>query len=235
MAPRVVRAAQFQSTRPVRGATMGQAAREADGWISIHAPRAGRDIYLVPQVGVLFVISIHAPRAGRDSIRLQLLVMLYPFQSTRPVRGATSGAEELPAYGLLFQSTRPVRGATFTRITAPFLRIISIHAPRAGRDEHIRYITDQATGFQSTRPVRGATKAQAAGREWSRHFNPRAPCGARPGIWPVKIAADPISIHAPRAGRDTSQPQHSASCRNFNPRAPCGARLGLRLSNPCRL
>ena len=45
---------------------MGQAAREADGWISIHAPRAGRDIYLVPQVGVLFVISIHAPRAGRD-------------------------------------------------------------------------------------------------------------------------------------------------------------------------
>ena len=60
---------EFQSTRPVRGATMGQAAREADGWISIHAPRAGRDIYLVPQVGVLFVISIHAPRAGRDQER----------------------------------------------------------------------------------------------------------------------------------------------------------------------
>ena len=66
MAPRVVRAAQFQSTRPVRGATMGQAAREADGWISIHAPRAGRDCGLrIKPRGK--GISIHAPRAGRDT------------------------------------------------------------------------------------------------------------------------------------------------------------------------
>ena len=55
---------------------------------------------------------------------------------------------------------------------------ISIHAPRAGRD-----------------------KAQAAGREWSRHFNPRAPCGAR-RWW---------------CGRNRRR-------WNFNPRAPCGAR-----------
>ena len=112
MAPRVVRAAQFQSTRPVRGATMGQAAREADGWISIHAPRAGRDIYLVPQVGVLFVISIHAPRAGRD------------FVTSTYSDAAT-----------LFQSTRPVRGATRPDTLGCRAVNISIHAPRAGRDD----------------------------------------------------------------------------------------------------
>ena len=60
------------------------------------------------------------------------------------------------------------------------VRAISIHAPRAGRDyrhgaEHFREIT-----FQSTRPVRGATQL----------FHLR--------FW----IALKISIHAPRAGRD---------------------------------
>ena len=35
---------------------------------------------------------------------------------------------------VLFQSTRPVRGATLVRIVAFFAIIVSIHAPRAGRD-----------------------------------------------------------------------------------------------------
>ena len=35
-----------------------------------------------------------------------------------------------------------------------------------------------------------------------------------------------ISIHAPRAGRDTPMTWRSCSLGNFNPRAPCGARLG---------
>ena len=58
--------AEFQSTRPVRGATKEFDALAALVGISIHAPRAGRD-YRICSV------------AGRASL----------FQSTRPVRGAT--------------------------------------------------------------------------------------------------------------------------------------------------
>ena len=80
---------QFQSTRPMRGATGIRlyyqsvrhnfnprapcgARRDANGIkylhgvISIHAPHAGRDVY---QSGCLmrgYAISIHAPHAGRD-------------------------------------------------------------------------------------------------------------------------------------------------------------------------
>ena len=101
------------------------------------------------------------------------------FQSTRPVRGATN-----PAFrrrlNQLFQSTRPVRGATFDAEAMEELGVISIHAPRAGRDAH-----------------------RTAPRPRRRDFNPRAPCGARlaPAAAGV-IDQRGISIHAPRAGRD---------------------------------
>ena len=58
---------EFQSTRPVRGATgMVQVGSKYIFCISIHAPREGRDIscYLLKcQIS----ISIHAPREGRDT------------------------------------------------------------------------------------------------------------------------------------------------------------------------
>ena len=56
--------------------------------------------------------------------------------------------------------------------------VISIHPPRAGRDENLPATPREAT-FQSTLPVRGGTK--------------------RVG---TKITVGAISIHPPRAGRD---------------------------------
>ena len=38
------------------------------------------------------------------------------------------------------------------------------------------------------------------------------------------MAKDPISIHAPLAGRDAALPSRSGGRGHFNPRAPCGAR-----------
>ena len=55
------------------------------------------------------------------------------FQSTRPVWGATPvliGTKQ----GEGFQSTRPVWGATESLFFADVVDIISIHAPRVGRD-----------------------------------------------------------------------------------------------------
>ena len=116
------------------------------------------------------------------------------------MRGATKN--RVLAFTLdAFQSTRPVRGATLTPKHGKLSPCISIHAPRAGRDAAAA-VTPLAADY----------------------FNPRAPCGARPLVYieevtqqefqstrPVRGATQisflslrdlPISIHAPRAGRD---------------------------------
>ena len=103
---------------------------------------------------------------------------------------------------LLFQSTRPVRGATVHTGIRAYDTSVSIHAPRAGRDDIGRSRRQSTAKFQSTRPVRGAT-----------HDHGRDRRGAR------------VSIHAPRAGRDADQLRHICVINSFNPRAPCGARL----------
>ena len=56
------------------------------------------------------------------------------FQSTRPVWGATSAMDYTRAKAILFQSTRPVWGATRGIAKNHGVTIISIHAPRVGRD-----------------------------------------------------------------------------------------------------
>ena len=126
----------------------------------------------------------------------------------------------------MFQSTRPVRGAT-ERYGADWL----------------------AKKFQSTRPVRGATSHSLFTRRFLPCFNPRAPCGARLLIASLHAVSCRVSIHAPRAGRDTpAQPRtprelvsihapragrdsrtgaRAITSKSFNPRAPCGARHTL--------
>ena len=94
------------------------------------------------------------------------------------MRGAT-GAYAFIEPILKFQSTRPVRGATPPRYYDKLYDVISIHAPRAGRDLVRYYGPDYDNLFQSTRPVRGAT-----------------------GVAQANSAFNAISIHAPRAGRD---------------------------------
>ena len=55
----------FQSTRPMRGATIRQRRHRRKVAVSIHAPHAGRD-----DLGGVVLwerqVSIHAPHAGRD-------------------------------------------------------------------------------------------------------------------------------------------------------------------------
>ena len=102
--------AEFQSTRPVRGATL-RADNVADGEdISIHAPRAGRDLRNKkrPRRGRYF--NPRAPCGARpDGTSIDFITT--EFQSTRPVRGATQRIE-VEQRADVFQSMRPVRGAT---------------------------------------------------------------------------------------------------------------------------
>ena len=102
---------------------------------------------------------------------------------------------------------------------------ISIHAPRAGRDGRLLWSRPLPKVFQATRPVRGATRAAEAIQAYSGYFNPRAPCGARRAYNTNCYMWYYISIHAPRAGRDAFPAGAEQRCnQHFNPRAPCGAR-----------
>ena len=77
---------------------------------------------------------------------------------------------------------------------------ISIHPPRAGRDDPSDSDFAKLGLFQSTRPVRGGTPLR----------NPR-----------IQLLF--ISIHPPRAGRDHTAIAARGGCTHFNPPAPCGA------------
>ena len=124
-----------------------------------------------------------------------------------------------------FQSTLPVRGATIASRSSRFPHVISIHAPRAGSDQRIRFIQTISRRISIHAPRAGSDRVQVAMARIGGHFNPRSPCGERlawlidsylPGDdfnprSPCGERRDavigakngiPISIHAPRAGSD---------------------------------
>ena len=129
-----------------------------------------------------FMISIHSPRAGRDLTWFALTNIPVLFQSTRPVRGETPDPRRSPHTETHFNPLAPC-GARLTRAHRCLVREpISIHSPRAGRDITLQLSTAFATLFQSTRPVRGETRSPWNTSGPHGNFNPLAPCGARPRI-----------------------------------------------------
>ena len=236
----------FQSTRPARGATSCPSLMSMVNIVSIHAPRAGRDHCAAfclaaiesfnpraprgarrdttaqqeehsefqstrPARGAtaekrscnsLRRVSIHAPRAGRDIV----CIIPSPADSgfnPRAPRGARPPAADAPESEPKFQSTRPARGATFMAASI-FIssNCFNPRAPRGARLRHLRH-ADLSRRFQSTRPARGATIRK-------NHHDRRLE----------------VSIHAPRAGRDGTDPPRRFPIPGFNPRAPRGARPG---------
>ena len=123
---------QFQSTLPVKGATYTVVLQTGmSAWFQSTLPVKGatpKSLDTVP----FYEVSIHAPREGSDE-NLNHQPPMVKFQSTLPVKGATMGLQN-PFANSGFQSTLPVKGATVT-------------CDRAGA----------TTWFQSTLPVKGAT------------------------------------------------------------------------------
>ena len=73
--------------------------------------------------------------------------------------------------------------------------------PRGGR--HLGAQTDNSVYvFQSTPPAWGATRSGRSIWGCARGFNPRPPRGGRRPGRVVDVAADVVSIHAPRVGGD---------------------------------
>jgi len=256
----------FQSTRPARGATAANFPGLKAVIVSIHAPRAGRDDLRGEGVDVGRSFNPRAPRGARRRPfgKNRLLQSFNPraprgarprmagascfsrlFQSTRPARGATL-IHPRQAGRVWFQSTRPARGATFPFGIAAVRPVVSIHAPRAGRDSRPAARAGRHARFNPRAP-RGARRQGDQMGDVHAGFNPRAPRGARRWTSPLSrrgfafqstrpargatvlvvssIYSFPVSIHAPRAGRDRLALATTRSNASFNPRAPRGARL----------
>ena len=124
----------FQSTLPVRGATLrrnisyeyltdfnprspcgerliGLPKTFIYAVISIHAPRAGSD-HDVLYLYAVYAISIHAPRAGSDKGAVNPLVSEYNISIHAPRAGSDIFNSPESSFKHRFQSTLPVRGAT---------------------------------------------------------------------------------------------------------------------------
>ena len=100
----------FQSTPPVKAATL-----------------------FVERPVCCCVISIHAAREGGDLGSTRLRTSLCRFQSTPPVKAATLTAKG-QTMNQKFQSTPPVKAATSSGVNGADAGGISIHAAREGGD-----------------------------------------------------------------------------------------------------
>ena len=77
----------FQSTLPLRGATVPPRHAWRDGNISIHTPLAGSDYYPVSQTECA-PISIHTPLAGSDFATPQVIAALNVISIHTPLAGS---------------------------------------------------------------------------------------------------------------------------------------------------
>ena len=158
----------FQSTRPVRDATVDRA-------------DCGQTRYSFnPRVPCG---TRH--RSSYDASQVDW------FQSTRPVRDATTTAFAEMHQMSMFQSTRPVRDATRSRSVIDLRCIdVSIHASRAGRDVVAVLPWLPIERFNPRVPC-GTRLANAESIPIGcQRFNPRVPCGTRRALPIVNGSCD---------------------------------------------
>ena len=124
---------QFQSTLPMRGATVHASDRAIDLIISIHTPHAGSDSITVPTT-IKGGISIHTPHAGSDQQLPGSRAGHCAFQSTLPMRGATFRLGSAQGHPQDFNPHSPCGERRIRRRHGKFCTAISIHTPHAGSD-----------------------------------------------------------------------------------------------------
>ena len=142
---------EFQSTHPVRGATLYTGAAAVNVGISIHAPREGcdRDYHRHDRRRV---ISIHAPREGCDGTGRHGIPRVTQISIHAPREGCDR-VLDLAGNALDISIHAPREGCDVPPAARPLRGLdISIHAPREG--------CDRSTNSSPTVPS---------------YFNPRTP------------------------------------------------------------
>ena len=148
---------EFQSTPPARGATCNVGRKRVPRTVSIHAPRAGGDGFMITTDNT-GLVSIHAPRAGGDALGDARCRNVGSFNPRPPRGGRLLGGAGLGAPAP-FQSTPPARGATGHLPDEWYSLYVSIHAPRAGGDVYPVLMPCTPLRF-NPRPPRGGRLQQ---------------------------------------------------------------------------
>ena len=145
-------------------------------------------------------ISIHAPHAGSDGPGA--LPWHVPNISIHAPHAGSDARPALPRLSAIISIHAPHAGSDIEVQARSRADDISIHAPHAGSDQRMAHGSRSATNFNPRSPC-GERPGKHAAPWLHRNFNPRSPCGERH----PEIAADlldmPISIHAPHAGSDS--------------------------------
>ncbi len=145
----------FQSTLPLRGATLCIRQKEGLRQISIHAPLAGSDGGRWSRRSGPEHFNPRSPCGERPRSRSRRS-QGSDFNPRSPC-GERPVKEPSSTWPRPFQSTLPLRGATGSTSSSPAC----------------------SSRFQSTLPLRGATPARAYSDYTVTDFNPRSPCGER--------------------------------------------------------
>ena len=123
----------FQSTPPVKAATAKARTMRSSSFGFQSTPPVKAATNEHERTPFNDDISIHAAREGGDSLTARAGSSKLSFQSTPPVKAATGGMKHT-AVTYKFQSTPPVKAATCGGITSTAPQMISIHAAREGGD-----------------------------------------------------------------------------------------------------
>ena len=192
----------FQSTHPMRGATLLANSNLSAGIISIHAPHAGCDILPDKHVLVLVYFNPRTP-CGVRRIDNCTFSGFSDFNPRTPcgVRHLVYAARLSTAQN--FNPRTPCGVRPRTCAVGVCTRQISIHAPHAGCDTNRFIIGSMQNDISIHAPHAGCDdNCDRHGRK-HRNFNPRTPCGVRRRT--LRLPA--------------------AVTTDFNPRTPCGVRL----------
>ena len=210
----------FQSTRPIRGATLRHQRRDRRGHhFNPRAPYGARrrGNYFISR---LLSISIHAPHTGRDWPPFNRSPSANTHFNPRAPYGARPPPFPLRRCTGIFQSTRPIRGATSRKPPPRCTSSISIHAPHTGRDPRIFAMYATHSAFQSTRPIRGATPIEPLPQFVRAHFNPRAPYGARLGATYPRLLAKAFQSTRPIRGATCPEARFRVAVHTFQSTRP---------------
>ena len=190
----------FQSTHPLRGATLSTTIRKTS--LSHFNPRT--------PCGVRRLYP-HADCAGRD------------FNPRTPC-GVRPQARKWYNWLIEFQSTHPLRGATgITHKSGEHIKHFNPRTP-CGVRHNSGSRPARRGNFNPRTPCGVRLCAPSVRLPVRSYFNPRTPCGVRRETIPYSKFIVKISIHAPLAGCDwPCWWQRRRDC-NFNPRTPCGVR-----------
>ena len=212
----------FQSTLPVRGATLEHLAHFIPGFISIHAPRAGSDTALATPFDRLVHFNPRSPCGERHTARTSIFNAVTI--SIHAPRAGSDASSTGGSYSNNISIHAPRAGSDpFLGCRNALHKSISIHAPRAGSDQSRLAGMALSHPFQSTLPVRGATLYHRTDM-WKHPFQSTLPVrGATFVVGAGEFDAE-ISIHAPRAGSDDFLDPLPRYPSYFNPRSPCGER-----------